>query len=116
MDKFSTGKLEVGDIFSEMYAFWVNVINIDKEGKIITLEHNDINSAEIVCYNSFVEFDKRFSYGTIPGHWVGYIENDIDKVRNRFLEYKKSLIVNSKEQVREIKINNILYNIDNILI
>jgi len=106
-EKILDGNLSVGDIFSEMGYFWVYIINIDGDGKIATLEVTE-NKCDIFSYNNFTEFNNKFSYATIPGHCISFIENDIDKVKVKFFQYKNQILGSSKDEIRDLIINEIL--------
>ena len=73
---------QVGDRFSEMYNFWVYVIDVD--GDIVaTMEAfppATLPRDGIVKTQTKEDFIKRFAYDNIPGYWVQLIDrgNDVE--------------------------------------
>lgn len=56
---------QVGDMFQEMYSFWVKVVERSND-QVKTLEGNDTLIKQ--WSGTVEEFQKRFAYGSIPGY------------------------------------------------
>jgi len=73
--------LRAGDRFCEMLTFWVYILSVSPI-EIVTLEVNGParipDEGEICRYSPPSEFDRRFSYGSIPGHWIALVDRDND--------------------------------------
>lgn len=71
---------QIGDRFTEMYNFWMYVIG-RRDDKIIVMEASAPctfpDDGKMTCY-SLEDFQKRFSYGSIPGYWVSFVDHDND--------------------------------------
>lgn len=71
---------QVGDRFSEMFSFWVYVIERGKDHVVILEASAPCKLPEegkITTY-TLAEFKQRFSYGSIPGYWINYIDSNND--------------------------------------
>ena len=68
---------KVGDVFTEMYAFWMYVIGRDGE-RVITAEGSASDKekvvfprdSEVVVYPTVDDFKFRFAYGNTEGYWI----------------------------------------------
>lgn len=87
---------QVGDIFHEMLSFMVYVVEVDSEiVKVIT------STGELKILNR-VAFKKWLSYGNIPGYWVLFLRNDIERTSSVLERY---LNQNDLKDKRDNKIN-----------
>ena len=67
---------QVGDRFTEMYTFWMYVVEIT-DGKIVTMECNGpatMPDDGKVRVQTLDEYRKRFAYESIPGYWVRLVD------------------------------------------
>lgn len=70
----------IGDRFTEMYSFWLYVVGRNGD-KIATLEASPPCSFPedgIFKVQTVKEFKNRFSYGSIPGYWVHFVDSNND--------------------------------------
>lgn len=102
--------IKVGDRFSEMMAFFINVISIDN-GKIVTIEGNPSSNMEIREYDSAEALRNRCEYSTLSGsYWVYYLGNDRKKA-NDWVHYYKNNYYKTDAGQRQLNIEKILYSI-----
>lgn len=71
---------QTGDLFHEMYSFWVWVEKRDGD-KVIT--HEKVGSIwRQIIHETVADFQKAYAYGSIPGYSVMYYGNrDLRKAR-----------------------------------
>lgn len=104
--KFSSKKLEIGDIFSEIHSSWIHILDIKENGEILSLETEPSIPDRIVVYKNFNDFEQSFKYGTIPGYSINYMGKDINRTKRKFKMYYD----NTKEVDSKLKENlNNLY-------
>lgn len=59
-----------GDLFHEMYSFWMVILHVSKK-RIIVMEGNILpESGKVRIFESDAEFRKTYRYETIPSYWV----------------------------------------------
>lgn len=115
-EKFESGILNVGDRFCEMFSYWVVILKLQGD-EIITIEGGSSN-LEIKTYSHFEVFKSRFSYDSIPGYWITYIDNNTNRLKefvNRYkeiqLEVKKNNSALTKAVDRDINIDKLLFDL-----
>lgn len=108
---FQKLEIKVGDRFTEMMAFFINVIEVDD--KIVTLEGNPGGKLEIREYESAEAFRKKCAYSTIAdSYWVYYLGNDIEKMKTWVHHYKNNYYKwDSVDGQRQLSIEKVLYSI-----
>lgn len=67
----------VGDNFSEMSAYWFEIIEISDD-KIVIEEIYGDHSRKLTTFKNKEELQKRYSYDIKPGYWVTYYGNKAD--------------------------------------
>lgn len=109
-DYFEKGDIKVGDRLNEMLSFFINVISVGD--KIVTLEGHPNGKMEIREYAEFEDFKKKCAYSSIPGYWVRYTGNDLEKVKDWLHHYKNNYYKHdSIEAQRQLSIEKILYSL-----
>lgn len=69
---------KVGDEFTEMCAYWFEIIDIRDSGIVIEETYGD-NSQKLLTFKDKEELQKKYSYGgNTPGYWVTYLGNKVD--------------------------------------
>jgi hypothetical protein len=71
-----------GDLFHEMYSFWMLVCDIG-DGEHIRVMHlsppgNFADNGEIVEYSSHISFMSHYAYKKMPGFWVALDRRGVD--------------------------------------
>ena len=73
---------KAGQRFSEMYSFYMYVVDVRANGEIVTREGNPPitfpEGAVLRVHENADAWRKRFSYNSIPGYWVSYIDDTQD--------------------------------------
>jgi len=66
--------------FTEMYAFWVHVVEVRDDGVVVVEEYNPPctvpDDARRILFRNADHFRKRYAYDSIPGYWVTYVGDD----------------------------------------
>lgn len=103
---FENLDVKAGDILTEMYSYWIRVIKVMPDGRIVSLEKDNL---ELKVYENDKEFKKYCSYGSIDGYWVTYLGNDMDRVESYIDTFKKK----HKDIIdkRDLRITEIFYDI-----
>lgn len=91
-EKFQKG-LEVGDIFTERYSFYLIIIDMKPNGNIISLIHHPGNqwSDDIKKFKDPKEFENHCKYRSIDSYWLEYFKTDTELVDVLTKEYIKNL-------------------------
>jgi len=55
---------KAGQLFHEMYSYWLAVVEVTEEGKVTAWE---VNQENLLIFNSKKDFETNFLYGSIPG-------------------------------------------------
>lgn len=79
---------EEGMFFTEMYSYWIIIINVDKEEQKLKYV-SSIESFKMIHQTTFDSLSKKLKYQTKEDCWVDYIETDIDK-KNKLLSHVSS--------------------------
>lgn len=99
-------KYQIGDIFQEMYHFWLYIVSVN-DNNITTFESagKDLSDFTLNVYTK-EELSKRLKYTSIDGCWVDYHKNDIKHMNNILSKYKK-IITQSGDiaKIRDMNIN-----------
>jgi hypothetical protein len=66
---------QVGDRFTEMFAFWVVVISVEP-GEIKVLEFRSDKTVTGVIFADSKELRKKYAYGGRPGYWIDYMNTE----------------------------------------
>lgn len=74
---------EEGMFFTEMYHYWIVIINVDKEEQKLKYV-SSIESFKMIHQTTFDLLSKKLKYETKESCWVDYTETDIDK-KNKLL-------------------------------
>ena len=59
----------VGDKFSEMCNFWVEVVAIDSDGQVAVKERVG-GDEKLRLFQTQDEYRAAYAYGSIPGYWI----------------------------------------------
>ncbi len=104
--KFESGLFNPGDIFSEMFSYWIVVIS-NNNGLIKTLEGTE-KELTLVEYKTPEEFHNKckYKFGS-GGYWIDFMSNNHNKAAE-YIDwycYKKQM---SQSDIREFKLNTLL--------
>ena len=71
---------QVGDVFTEMYSFWIHVLKVS-EGYVWALEGHGGQTMPRdghLMKLTRAQFIAKYSYGSIPGAWVYLVKRQVD--------------------------------------
>ena len=109
-----TGNYQPGDVFQEMYHYWMYVVRVN-EDKVVILEGNPgefpkgLINMNLNTYTK-EELNKKLRYNNVSDRcWIDYQKNDKKLTDKMLVDYVK--ITNksgSVEKIRDMNINLIL--------
>jgi hypothetical protein len=70
-----------GDIFHEMWSFWVVVVYVDDDHVVVMEGHPPCTlprDGKLRGFETHDDYRKTYSYGTIPRYWVRLDKRDQD--------------------------------------
>jgi hypothetical protein len=97
---------QVGDIFQEMYHFWLYIVSTNGK-EVTTFESNGRDLSDFLLkIQTKEELSKRLKYTSIDGCWVDYHKNDIVHM-NGLLDKYKEIIIQSGDiaKIRDMNLN-----------
>jgi len=106
-----SGNYQPGEIFQEMYNYWMYVIKVN-EDKVVTIEGNPSKGLLNMSLNIYTkeELNKKLRYNNVSDRcWIDYHKNDSKITDKIFTDYIR--LVNESgnvEKIRDLNINLIL--------
>lgn len=107
-----TGNYQPGDVFQEMYHYWMYVVRVN-EDKVVFLEGNQFPKGLInMNLNTYTkeELNKKLRYNNVSDRcWIDYQKNDKKLTDRMLVDYIR--LVNESgnvEKIRDMNINLIL--------
>ena len=107
-----TGSYQPGDVFQEMYHYWMYVVRVN-EDKVVFLEGNQFPKGLInMNLNTYTkeELNKKLRYNNVSDRcWIDYQKNDKKLTDRMLVDYIR--LVNESgnvEKIRDMNINLIL--------
>lgn len=98
-------KYQVGDIFQEMYHFWLYIVTVNGN-EVTTFESHGRNLSDFTLkIQTKEELSNRLKYSKIDGCWLDYHKNDVDAMNDLLSKYKK--IINESGNIAKIRDMNI---------
>ena len=104
-----TGSYQPGDVFQEMYHYWMYVVKINKD-KVVMLEGNPgLLNMNLNVYTK-EELNRKLRYNNVSDKcWIDYQKNDKKLTDRMLVDYVR--LVNESvnvEKIRDMNINLIL--------
>lgn len=101
-------QFEIGDIFHEMYSFFVYIIGVG-DTMVTTLEgHPSDPSSMKIKQSTKEELKSRLMYSTKDSCWVLWSEKNVIKVKEIFHYYKKEVLDGKIDDKRDLMIDLVL--------
>ena len=104
-----TGNYQPGDVFQEMYHYWMYVVRVN-EDKVVFLEGNQFPKGLInMNLNTYTkeELNKKLRYNNVSDRcWIDYQKNDKKLTDRMLVDYIR--LVNESGNVEKIRDMNII--------
>jgi hypothetical protein len=108
-DIVRTGNYQPGDVFQEMYHYWMYVLGVNGD-KVLMLEGTrDLINMKLNTYNK-EELNKKLRYNNLSDKcWIDYQKNDKKLTDRILLDYFRLINESGNiEKIRDMNINLIL--------